>query len=115
VLISIASDKTQLTRFSGNKQAWPVYITILNVVKGQRRCPSLYGTILLAYIPVCKLRCFSKKARQVVGYQLFHDCMKSILKPLREAGVEGVEMVCADAGIRHMFSILASYVADFPE
>ncbi|KAJ7754280.1 hypothetical protein B0H14DRAFT_2635460 [Mycena olivaceomarginata] len=37
--IIIASDKTQLTRFSGDQQAWPVYLTIGNIDKETRRSP----------------------------------------------------------------------------
>ncbi|KAJ7159504.1 hypothetical protein C8R46DRAFT_906545 [Mycena filopes] len=33
VPIILASDKTQLTRFSGDQQAWPVYLTIGNIDK----------------------------------------------------------------------------------
>ena len=31
--IILATDKTQLTAFSGDKQAWPVYLTIGNIDK----------------------------------------------------------------------------------
>ena len=35
--IVLASDKTQLTAFGGDKKAWPVYLTISNIAK-ERRC-----------------------------------------------------------------------------
>lgn len=57
----------------------------------------------------------SKKNWSLVGYQLFHDCMASILEPLKAAGRNGVEMTCADGWVRHAYPVLASYVADFPE
>ncbi|KAJ7718055.1 hypothetical protein B0H16DRAFT_1678191 [Mycena metata] len=61
--------KIQLTRFSGDKQAWP----------------------------------------------LFHDCMRTILEPLRAAGKDGVMVDCADGFVRRMFPILSAYIADYPE
>ncbi|KAJ7812872.1 hypothetical protein B0H14DRAFT_3112207 [Mycena olivaceomarginata] len=87
----------QLTRFSGDQQAWPVYLTIGNIEKETRRSPSSRATILIGYIPVTKLEIFSKAKRSTVTHQLFHDCMRVILEPLRAAGVDGEKMDCADA------------------
>ncbi|KAJ7820184.1 hypothetical protein B0H14DRAFT_3089273 [Mycena olivaceomarginata] len=108
VPIIIGSDKTQLTRFSDDQQAWPVYLTIGNIDKATRRRPSSCGTVLLGYIPVAKLEIFSKKRRSGVGHQLFHDCMC-------KAGRDGVEMDCADGFMRTMYLILSAYIADYPE
>ncbi|KAJ7875707.1 hypothetical protein B0H14DRAFT_3547012 [Mycena olivaceomarginata] len=113
--IIISTDKTQLTWFNGDKQAWPVYLTIGNIEKGVRRSPSSRATILIGYIPVTKLEIFSQAKRAAVSHQLFHDCMRVILEPLRAAGVDGVEMDCADGFMRRMFPILAAYIADYPE
>ncbi|KAJ7226911.1 hypothetical protein GGX14DRAFT_313247, partial [Mycena pura] len=54
VPVILASDKTQLSTFSGDKQAWPVYLSVGNLSKDIRRKPSLHGTILIGYIPVSK-------------------------------------------------------------
>lgn len=35
--VILASDKTQLTHFRGDKSAWPVYLTIGNIEKATRR------------------------------------------------------------------------------
>ena len=37
--VIIASDKTQLTQFSGTKAAYPVYLTLGNIPKALRRKP----------------------------------------------------------------------------
>ncbi|KAF8207986.1 hypothetical protein K438DRAFT_1574672 [Mycena galopus ATCC 62051] len=115
VPIILASDKTQLTRFSGDQQAWPVYLTIGNIDKKTRRQPSSRATVLLGYIPVAKLEIFSKNKRSAVGYQLFHDCMGMMLRSLQVAGREGVTMDCADGFVRRMYLILSAYIADYPE
>ncbi|KAJ6545618.1 hypothetical protein B0H19DRAFT_955127 [Mycena capillaripes] len=113
--VILASDKTQLSRFSGDKQAWPVYLSVGNLAKETRRKPSQRATVLLGYIPACKLHCFSKANRSAAGYQLFHRCMRIMLDSLVAAGNDGVDMLCADGHMRRVYPILAAYVADYPE
>ncbi|KAK6971867.1 hypothetical protein R3P38DRAFT_3241554 [Favolaschia claudopus] len=108
--IIIASDKTQLTRFSGDQQAWPVYLTIGNIDKETRRSASSYATILLGYIPVSKFAIVDEKERSSITHQFFHNSMRAILEPLVEAGKKGETMDCADGFVRRMFPILAAYI-----
>lgn len=117
--VIIASDKTRLTQFSGNKSAYPVYLTIGNLPKSLRRKPSARACVLIAYLSVDKPSDgLSKMALRVRNYELFHRSMATILEPLKAAGKPngpGVEMVGGDGAVRRVYPILSTYVADYPE
>ncbi|KAH9852072.1 hypothetical protein C2E23DRAFT_868898 [Lenzites betulinus] len=79
---------------NGDKSAWPVYLTLGNIDKCVQHQPSAHVTVLLEYLPVTKLECFSDKCQSLQGYWLFHLCMKKLLAPLVAAGRHGLLMTC---------------------
>ncbi|KAF5341494.1 hypothetical protein D9757_014788 [Collybiopsis confluens] len=118
--VIIASDKTNLTRFSGNKSAYPVYLTIGNLPKAMRRKPSARACILIAYLSVEKpnKKGLTKNALKIRNYEIFHKSMAHVLEPLKLAGnpdTGGIKMTGGDGAIRMVFPILCSYIADYPE
>lgn len=118
--VIIASDKTQLTQFTGGKAAYPVYLTIGNIPKAIRRKPSSKACVLIAYLSVDKMakRGRSKKTLQLRNYELFHRSMSEVLAPLKAAGNpsgEGVKLTGGNGEVRQVYPFLASYVADYPE
>lgn len=115
--VIIASDKTQLTNFSGNKSAYPVYLTLGNLPKSLRRKPGSQACVLIAYLSVDKAAkdSLSQVALRLRNYEIFHRSMAIVLDPLKKAGKDGVEMVSGDGAVRWVYPLLATYVADYPE
>jgi len=46
------SDQTHVTNFSGDKKAWPVYMTIGNILSHTRNSPAKMSVLLVALLPV---------------------------------------------------------------
>ncbi|KAI0258067.1 hypothetical protein BC834DRAFT_799640, partial [Gloeopeniophorella convolvens] len=114
--IILSSDKTTLMRHRGDKEAWPVYLTLGNIARGVRCRPSSHANILIGYLPTSTLgTLFTSATQPLAKYRLFHYCMGQIMKPLIQAGTDGVEMTCPDGWIRRVHPILAAYIADNPE
>ncbi|KJA13291.1 hypothetical protein HYPSUDRAFT_73095 [Hypholoma sublateritium FD-334 SS-4] len=92
--VIIATDKTQLTQFSGGKAAYPVYLTIGNIPKATRRKLSKHACILVAYLS-----------------RVFHESMRAVLEPLINAGKGGIEMTSSNGACKVKASDLANATA----
>jgi hypothetical protein len=91
-------------------------MTIGNLPKSIRRRPSHGGHILIGYLPTTKLEHITNKAaRRRTIANLFHSCMRRILRPLKTAGVEGVPMASGDGVFRRAHPLYATFVGDYPE
>ena len=108
--VIIATDKTQLTQFSGGQQAYLVYLTLGNIPQAIQWKPSKKACMLIVYLPVdkCIGHDLTKEKQSARVQRLFHKLMGLVLEPLIKAGSEGIKVVRGDP-------ILACYVADYPE
>ncbi|KAG0702907.1 hypothetical protein DFH29DRAFT_982183 [Suillus ampliporus] len=115
--VIITTDKTQLTQFSGSKSAYPVYLTLGNISKAIHRKPSEQACVLIGYLSVDKILAshLTQKEKSSRIQRLFHDSMRIILEPLKEAGMMGMEVTGGDGKVRKVHPVLACYVVDYPE
>ncbi|KAJ8091269.1 hypothetical protein PM082_024538 [Marasmius tenuissimus] len=115
--VIVATDKTQLTQFSGSRSAYPVYLTLGNIPRQIWRQPSQQACILIAYLPVDKIakHNLTKKEHSACYSRLFHESMHFVLSPLAEVSASGAEMVGGDGAVRKVHPIVSCYVADYPE
>ncbi|KAJ3996010.1 hypothetical protein F5050DRAFT_1799862 [Lentinula boryana] len=113
--VFLSSDKTQVTLFR-NKAVYPVYMTLGNIPKELRRKPSRHTYVLVGYLPVTSLEHIKNAAswrRSLVN--LFHTCMRTIVKLLEVAGATGLVIASGDGLRRHGHPIFAAHISDYPE
>ncbi|KAG8705030.1 hypothetical protein FRC09_003197 [Ceratobasidium sp. 395] len=114
--VIISSDKTSMTKLSGNQSAYPVYLSIGNISKSYRRQASKHATIVIGYLPIDEFSDVPGKVlRTRLKGELVHRAMKTIMEPLEDAGRNGVDMWCADGWLRRVYPMLAAFVGDWPE
>src|SRR6267143_1765911 len=108
VPIICASDSTQLTNFSGDKKAWPIYITIGNIKSSTRNKPFNLAVLLLALLPIPpKLGKASglAKVQRRQSQMAVQRVLEEILENLQST--DGIIMDCADGHQRLCFPIVS--------
>ncbi|KAG8702744.1 hypothetical protein FRC08_003275 [Ceratobasidium sp. 394] len=112
----LASDQTTLSVLCGGQTAYPVYLTVGNISKDDRRKPSKHAMVLLGYLPIEAFEDVENdEERRRMKADLVHRSMETMLEPLKVASQEGVEMWCPDGRLRRVYPRVAAYMADWPE
>ncbi|KZV98523.1 hypothetical protein EXIGLDRAFT_832092 [Exidia glandulosa HHB12029] len=117
VPIIISTDKTELSQFTGDATAYPIYMTIGNIDSSIRRQPSRHAQILIGYLPTTAIEKgdMSDLTVRNARAQLFHAAVRAILEPLRDAAATGIPLKSSNGDVRNCHPILAVYAADYPE
>ena len=82
VPLLLASDKTHLTNFSGDKAAWPVYMSIGNISKDLRRQGTKCAWVLVALLPIPP-----KQPKDGEIHGSWHRVIERILKLIAELDI----------------------------
>ncbi|KAG8794679.1 hypothetical protein FRC12_022574 [Ceratobasidium sp. 428] len=111
-----SSDKTTLPIMCGGQQVYPLYGTVANVVKNGRSKTSNRAMVLIGFLPVDEFEDIQDdNERRRLKAELVHRAMEIIMRPLKKASEEGVEMWCPDGRLRRVYPMVAAYMADWPE
>jgi hypothetical protein len=118
------SDGAYPSNFAGEKQEWPVYITIGNLSLNIHQMPSIHNVIMVAILPIRiknhnvfqnwldEQRQTYREVLNEVLWQLF-KCPMIIKNPRTTSGY--YNGLCADGNFRHCKTVLAALLADCSE
>ena len=96
VPIICASDETHLMNYSGDKSAWPVYITIGNLSSKVRNASSSHRLLLLGLLPITPKHQSLSEVNKSRIHTILQECVYELLSPLSVPSQEGVILKCAD-------------------
>jgi len=111
------SDQTHLSNLSGDKKAWPVYLTLGKLPATRRNRPGSFAVLLLALLRVPPK--LTKSSADHLQRQINADTLRGVFEllfePLQNAALEGVNIDCADGKVRRCFPIFSAWIADHIE
>ncbi|QRV95080.1 Zn-finger protein [Ceratobasidium sp. AG-Ba] len=116
VPLILASDEVTCTNNPQGAKAHPIYLSIGNISKAVRRKPTRRSMIVIGYLPVDSFEeVKDKNIRAQYHGELLHRSLNKIFEPLKAASSEGLLTWCADGSLRHIYPIVAAWIADWPE
>jgi Plavaka transposase len=95
--VIFASDETHLTNFSGDKKAWPIYMTLGNLPSATRNAPTSEAMYLVALLPIPPKKKKLKQRQKDQIEKILQECLYNMLLPLAKAADGPVEIDCCDS------------------
>jgi len=112
-------DQTQPTNFSGDKKAWPVYVTIGNILLRTSNSPVKMPILLLALLPVLPKftgeSARADEAQRQMNADVLRTVLDLVLASLQQGVQEGTVIDCANRKTHLCFTILSAWIADHAE
>jgi len=104
------SDQMHLSNLSGDKKAWPVYLTLGNLPATRRNRPGFFAVRLVALLPVPPK--LTKSSADHLQRQINADTLRGVFEllfePLQNAALQSMNMDWADGKVRRCFPILSA-------
>ncbi|RPA70895.1 hypothetical protein BJ508DRAFT_195847, partial [Ascobolus immersus RN42] len=113
------SDETFQTNFSGDKNIWPLNITIGNILSKFRNRPTHSAWRLLALLPIRPKKNASGKVdadeEMRSSLETIQEVMTLILQECIPLWQKGIEVLCPDGKVRIGHPVVAGWLGDYPE
>jgi len=112
------SDQTNLTKFSGDKKAGPVYMTIGYLPSTIRNRLGSMAILLLGLLPIppkIAKASMADKLQRLINADTLCGVCELICAPWNSAAREGAPIDCADGKIRTCFPIMSGWIAEHME
>lgn len=113
--VILSSDKTHITNVCGGRVAHPLLISLANIKMGVRNKGCSHAFLLLALMPIEKFTHPVSRMHSVLSTQLFHQCLNTILKPLKQVARIGQMMSDSARNLRYCFIPLVLYIVNMLE
>jgi hypothetical protein len=113
------SDETHLTNFSGDKKAWPLYMTIGNLSTKVRCKPTMQSVVLVALLPIhLKMKKMAESLKELQrewNAKVANRVLEYIFRSLGSAERCKFNALCADGKRRLCHPRISGWIADYPE
>jgi hypothetical protein len=116
VPVLLAIDETHLN-IIGRTKVHPVYLTIGNIPKRERRTYSKHAYVVIAYLPALEGSGSEQKTPiyAEAKNRLYHTSLSHLLESIKDASIHGRMMKGPDGMYRNCFPVIMSIAADYPE
>ena len=111
----MASDETFLTKYSGDKNMWPMYMSVLNIPATIRNKPTTESWRLLATLPIRSKNTKNSESERVVAAEVFQTVLSQVLGDVGRLYKEGMKIDCPDGIVRIGHPVVGEWLADYPE
>ena len=109
------SDKTPLTISTGNREMYPVLLSLANIEAGVCMKVTSHSFSLAAYLPIPKFLNVTPPIHAILSACIYHIWISTIVCNLKVAEADGVLMSDPSGNLQLCHMQLASWITDLPE